>query len=96
MYGSLSREIIAAVRTHPSHSTSPEVNPRLAMLLKKAKDLDVSRDKIEMTLKKAESAGTGGSSVTYEALGPATKDGTPVAMIMYVHGRVSMLERHTG
>ncbi|UZJ57231.1 hypothetical protein CBS101457_006551 [Exobasidium rhododendri] len=82
MYGALSREIIASVRNHPTHSTSPETNSRLAMLLKKAKELEVTREKIEMTLKKAENAGTSGSSVSYEALGPPTKDGTPVAMII--------------
>jgi transcriptional/translational regulatory protein YebC/TACO1 len=84
MYGSLSREIIAAVRNHPSHSTSPELNTRLGVLLKKARDLDVSKDKIEMTLKKAESAGTGASAVSYEALVPVTKESMPVAIIMYV------------
>jgi transcriptional/translational regulatory protein YebC/TACO1 len=68
-------------RTQP-HSTSPEQNAKLAMLLRKAKDLNVTKEKIEMTLKKAEGSGTGGDIVTYEALGPATKVGTPVAMIM--------------
>jgi len=82
MYGALSREIIAAVRNHPSHSTSPEHNARLGMLLKKAKDLDVTKEKIEMTLKKAENAGTGGTNITYEALGPTTKEGMPDALIM--------------
>jgi transcriptional/translational regulatory protein YebC/TACO1 len=82
MYSSLSREIIACVRAHPTHSTSPEQNAKLAMLLRKAKDLNVTKEKIEMTLKKAEGSGTGGDIVTYEALGPATKVGTPVAMIM--------------
>lgn len=82
LYSALSREIIAAVRNHPAHSTSPEHNSRLGALLRKAKDLDISKEKIEMTLKKAEGAGAGGSSVTYEALGPATRNGVPVALIM--------------
>lgn len=82
MYGALSREIIASVRNHPTHSTSPDLNARLAVLLKKAKELEVTKEKIEATLKKAENSGTGGSTVLYEALGPPTKNGAPVAMIM--------------
>jgi translational activator of cytochrome c oxidase 1 len=88
MYGALSREIIASVRSHPTHSTSPELNSRLAALLKKAKDLEITKEKIEMTLKKAENAGTSGSFASYEALGPQTKDGTPAALIMCVSRRL--------
>ena len=74
--------MIAAVRNHPQHSISPEHNARLAMILKKAKDLAIPKEKIEATLKKAENASTGGSMISYEAVGPATSQGSPVAMIM--------------
>lgn len=82
MYGALSREIIAAVRNHPTHSILPEQNVRLAALLKKARELDVTKEKLETTLNKAANIGQGGTSVTYEVLGPTTKDGVPVALIM--------------
>lgn len=81
-YSAISRELIAAVRNHPQHSISPDQNARLAMILKKAKDLEIPKEKIETTLKKAESAGSGGSNISYEAVGPTTKDGLPVALIM--------------
>lgn len=60
------------------------MNARLATLLRKARDMDVPKDKIEATLKKAEAMGAagGGSSVTYEALGPNSKEGVPVALIV--------------
>ncbi|MCO5565474.1 hypothetical protein L7F22_019147 [Adiantum nelumboides] len=83
-YSNLSREIIAAVRNHPTRSASPEQNARLGQILRKAKSMDISKDKIEATLKKAESIGSGGGgqTVTYEALGPTSSDGIPVALIV--------------
>ncbi|PWN32172.1 YebC-like protein [Meira miltonrushii] len=83
-YSNLSREIIAAVRNHPQKSASPEHNARLGQILRKAKSMEVPKDKIEATLKKAESigAGGGGQTVTYEALGPVSSDGIPVALIV--------------
>ena len=46
--------------------------------------MDFSKDKIEATLKKAESMGTGngGQTVSYEALGPTSSDGVPIALIV--------------
>lgn len=83
-YSNLSREIIAAVRNHPTRSVSPEQNARLGQILRKAKSMDISKDKIEATLKKAESMGTGngGQTVSYEALGPTSSDGVPIALIV--------------
>ena len=83
-YSNLSREIIAAVRNHPTRSASPEQNARLGQILRKAKSMDFSKDKIEATLKKAESMGTGngGQTVSYEALGPTSSDGVPIALIV--------------
>jgi transcriptional/translational regulatory protein YebC/TACO1 len=82
MYSALSREIIASVRNHPTHSTSVEHNPRLGMILKKAKEMDVPKERIELTLKKAANASSGGSTISYEILGPPTRDNVPVAMIV--------------
>lgn len=82
MYGALSREIIAAVRNHPTHSILPEQNSRLAALLKKAKEFDVTKEKLEATLNKAAHVGQGGTSIQYEMLGPTTRDGVPVALIV--------------
>jgi transcriptional/translational regulatory protein YebC/TACO1 len=82
MYSILSRELISAVRIHPSHSISPDQNTRLALLLKKAKDLDVPKEKVEATLQKAAAAGQGANNITYEILGPPTKENVPVALIM--------------
>lgn len=82
MYSALTREMIASVRNHPTHSTSVEHNARLAMILKKAKEMDVPKERIEMTLKKAASTGSGGSTISYEILGPPTKENVPVAMIV--------------
>lgn len=84
-YSSLSTQIITAVKMHPTRSTSPEHNVKLAFLLKKARAMDVPRDKIEATLKKAEtlgSASSDGQMVTYEALGPLADNGLPVALIV--------------
>lgn len=46
--------------------------------------MDIPKDKIETTLKKAEAvgAGSGGSSIVFEALGSTADDGTPIAMIV--------------
>lgn len=60
------------------------MNSKLASVLRKAREMDIPKDKIETTLKKAEAvgAGSGGSSIVFEALGSTADDGTPIAMIV--------------
>lgn len=83
-YGALSREILACVRQHPTRSADPATNSRLGLLLRKARDMDVPKDKVQATLDKASRAdGPDDKTLTFEALGPAPQGGTqPVAMIM--------------
>lgn len=76
-FGRLTSEIGAAIR---ANGPSPDTNARLAMCLRKAKELSFPKDRLEATLAKAIkqlSGGEGMQTVTYEALGP---DG--VAMII--------------
>jgi len=80
-YGVLSREIISAVKNFGG--PDPALNYRLGMLLTKARELDVPKDKVEQTLAKA--AGKDSvdlQTVTYEALGPVTSSHPPVALII--------------
>ncbi|KAK0544690.1 hypothetical protein OC846_005963 [Tilletia horrida] len=80
-YGVLSREIISAVKNFGG--PDPLLNYRLGMLLRKARDLDIPKDKIEATLAKASGRdGTDFQVVTYEALGPVNGSHPPVAMII--------------
>jgi len=83
-YGALSREIIACVRQHPTRSADTATNSRLGLLLRKARDMDVPKDKVQATLDKASRAdGPDDKTLTFEALGPPPQGGTqPVAMIM--------------
>ncbi|KAK0529656.1 hypothetical protein OC834_002865 [Tilletia horrida] len=80
-YGVLSREIISAVKNFGG--PDPALNYRLSMLLRKARELDIPKDKVEATLAKA--AGKDGNemvTVAYEALGPVSSNHPPVAMII--------------
>ncbi|KAE8259130.1 hypothetical protein A4X13_0g1215 [Tilletia indica] len=79
-YGVLSREIISAVK---SFGPDPALNFRLSMLLRKARDLDIPKDKVEATLAKAAGKdGTDFQTVTYEVLGPVSNSHPPVAMMI--------------
>lgn len=72
-YGALSREILSSIKASPlpkDLASLPEHNSRLAYLLKKARDLDIPKDKIETTLQKARNQGNSGEEIViYEVLG---------------------------
>lgn len=74
-FGRLTREIIAAIK---AAGPSPETNARLALLLKKAKEVSFPKDRLEATLAKAQGGGSDGTqTVSYDVL---ASDG--VAMII--------------
>ncbi|KDN43012.1 YebC-like protein [Tilletiaria anomala UBC 951] len=87
-YGTISREIIAAIKAHPSAAPAgqawdPAHNVRLGMLVKKAKELGFAKDKIENTIAKASGRGADNlQTATYEALGPAGENGHAVALVI--------------
>lgn len=80
-YSLVSREIILAVKTG---GASPELNPRLAVALRKARDMGVPKDKVESSIAKGTGSGDADnlSTVTYEGLGPMRTAGQPVAFVM--------------
>lgn len=73
-FGRLTSDISAAIK---AGGAEPNSNARLAMLIKKAKDLSYPKDRLDSVFAKAQSSGDTGHHATYEALGP---DG--VAMII--------------
>ncbi|CAD6896329.1 unnamed protein product [Tilletia controversa] len=80
-YGVLSREIISAVKNFGG--PDPVLNFRLSMLLRKARELGIPKDKVEATLAKAAGKdGTELQTVTYEVLGPISNSHPPVAMMI--------------
>jgi transcriptional/translational regulatory protein YebC/TACO1 len=87
-YGSISREIIAAIKAHTSNAPAgqaadPQHNTRLGMLVKKAKDLGFPKDKIEASIAKASGKGADQlQTVTYEALGPTNENGSATALVI--------------
>jgi transcriptional/translational regulatory protein YebC/TACO1 len=61
----------------------PESNTRLAVALKKAKELNFPKDRLENTFAKADKSGETLTAVTYEALGPpSAQGGAAVALVI--------------
>ena len=91
--GALSREILSCIKASPlpkDLASLPEHNSRLSYLLRKAKDLDIPKEKIEVTLQKARSTGnTGEETAIYEVLGSPSSSptsssggGQPIALVI--------------
>lgn len=78
-FGRLTRDLVAAIRTG---GADPISNTRLAILLKKAKEVSFPKDRLERTFEKAQKSGDAGTHVTYEALGPAASNGASIALII--------------
>ncbi|KAK4687018.1 translational activator of cytochrome c oxidase 1, partial [Tremellales sp. Uapishka_1] len=71
-------DIHQALKAPASHD--PEVNPRLAVALAKAREGGVPKNNVEAALARAKSAADGtGQTITYEAVGPGGKVGIIIA-----------------
>lgn len=80
VFGRLTRDLVAAIR---AGGPLPESNTRLAVALKKAKELNFPKDRLENTFAKADKSGETLTSVTYEALGPpSAQGGAAVALVI--------------
>lgn len=65
-FGRLTSDIVAAIR---AAGPSPDANARLAVLLKKAKEVSFPKDRLDATFAKAQGGSDAIHTATYEALG---------------------------